>query len=102
MKKKRKTRRDLLRDAERQVNRFRRELKLPEVKFPYPRPGFATKLHSSNLVCPQCGSNDLSVTDRDGDNQEVYEEATCGQCGAEWTELYRLIGVTDIKTGDSQ
>jgi hypothetical protein len=50
--------------------------------------------------CPNCGSDDLSVGDYEGDGLNAASSCHCNDCGMEWTEEYKLYSVTITKGPD--
>jgi DNA-directed RNA polymerase subunit M/transcription elongation factor TFIIS len=46
----------------------------------------------SALTCPKCGSDDIIISDTDGDADDLYETMHCPSCDTEWTNYYRLYG----------
>lgn len=53
--------------------------------------------HNSN-TCPFCGNEDL---DHDGGDfgSEASQEVSCPECGAVWSDIYRLEGIEVVSVG---
>lgn len=49
----------------------------------------------SNL-CPFCLSNDITISDRTQDGDELLQVVTCEICSKQWREIYRFIDVEEI------
>ena len=47
--------------------------------------------------CPVCGSMNIETKDTDGSAREFFETCECPDCDAEFTFIYKLVGV-DVKT----
>jgi hypothetical protein len=47
--------------------------------------------------CPVCGSDELTGGSFNTDSGYVTQKVGCGNCGAEWTDLAKLIGYQDLK-----
>jgi hypothetical protein len=48
-------------------------------------------------TCPRCGNKDDVVAyDSLFETDTAEQSASCDECGAAWTELYRLDGYTDL------
>src|SRR5512144_2887969 len=58
------------------------------------------KLREDCDKCPNCGSDDLSVGDYEGDGLNAASSCHCNDCGMEWTEEYKLYSVTITKGPD--
>ena len=58
------------------------------------------KLTADCDKCPNCGSDDLSVGDYEGDGLNAASSCHCNDCGMEWTEEYKLYSVTITKGPD--
>lgn len=41
--------------------------------------------------CPKCGSSDIDVDWKDGENEEVIVENICESCNEEWAQRYKLV-----------
>jgi len=57
-------------------------------------------VNSSGNICPFCKKCTVSA---DGgvevDGGVAYQGITCDSCGASWNDIYRLIGINEIKVG---
>lgn len=42
--------------------------------------------------CPSCGSDDLLGAEVTIDCGEATQDIICNECGAEWTDVYKLTG----------
>lgn len=43
--------------------------------------------------CPRCGSDDLNGASFNADAGYAWQSVTCGGCGLEWDDVYRLVDV---------
>lgn len=54
-----------------------------------------------SIDCPCCGSDNTSpVGDLANHGNEVFEEARCKECGAEWTNEWRLYATKLTSTSE--
>jgi DNA-directed RNA polymerase subunit RPC12/RpoP len=58
-------------------------------------------LKQRGVRCPHCDSYELQT--RMGDRQDDYiiVQVTCGDCGREWKDEYKLTGVFDVDDEDN-
>ena len=50
------------------------------------------KEHRENLNrCPVCGSEDITGSFVEIDDDVATQEVSCNECDAEWTDLYKLF-----------
>lgn len=54
-----------------------------------------TYIARDGVKCPYCKSDDLHCGDWDTRDHAVYRSVTCGKCDSNWTDEYRLTGVTE-------
>lgn len=45
--------------------------------------------------CPHCGTDDISSVDWDYGTGEVWARVHCYQCGEDWTDVYKLVGIEE-------
>ena len=50
-------------------------------------------LKSGGLECPLCGSKNISAGRLRADCDYAWAAASCGDCPAEWKDLYTLTGL---------
>jgi hypothetical protein len=50
-------------------------------------------------ICPVCRSSDISGGQVDVDMGSCWQEIECEDCGAKWTDIYKLIGYADLRKG---
>lgn len=51
--------------------------------------------HGEN--CPKCNSTDLNKNQNvEIDFDTIYQECNCNQCGAKWTDTYKLINYSNL------
>lgn len=46
--------------------------------------------------CPNCGSEDISGESIDVDGNGASQECGCQNCGASWTDTYKLTGYVNL------
>lgn len=51
---------------------------------------------------PACRSTDISEGESWEDGGEIVREVACDVCGSTWSDIYRLVGVQDIKLASQQ
>lgn len=51
------------------------------------------------LVCPVCNSTDVTATEVYVEAGEATQDASCGDCLAEWKDNYHLVGYTLVSDG---
>jgi transcription elongation factor Elf1 len=49
--------------------------------------------------CPRCRSNDIYGGSIDVDSGGASLTVLCNDCGASWTDQYKLIGYSDFEEG---
>jgi hypothetical protein len=59
----------------------------------------ARYLACGGVQCPSCGSTDISGSQFDVIEGACWQNITCQECGAEWTDEYELTTVTDFVPG---
>ena len=52
-------------------------------------------IDDSGVYCLHCGSDDLNAHNYEGDCGIITQYIECGNCGKDWTDVYRLIGVKE-------
>lgn len=48
-------------------------------------------------VCPVCGADDISGESVEIDAGYAYQEVGCDNCGASWTDVYKLVGYDHLE-----
>ena len=56
-------------------------------------------LEKHGLACPCWGSWDIEGGSLDFEVGEIVEQVSCYECGAQWTDVYKLAAVSDSETG---
>lgn len=51
-----------------------------------------------NTQCPHCKSDEVQGGEWTAESREATQQSACSQCGASWTDLYLLVGATDLMT----
>ena len=46
----------------------------------------------SDCKCPVCGSYNISCGSIDYEVNGIYQQVSCDECGARWTDCYRYTG----------
>jgi Zn ribbon nucleic-acid-binding protein len=62
-------------------------------------PGAARKVYYDGAHCPNCGSGDISAINRPDPCDTVdamFQHIQCLDCGANWTDEFRLVGFDDL------
>ncbi len=49
--------------------------------------------------CPACGQSEIEGGSVPIEGTTAVQTVTCNSCDAEWTDVYRLQGYTDLCTG---
>lgn len=58
---------------------------------------------ASACSCPECGSYNIRVDDRDGECNEEWEEIECEDCGLNYRAVYTLKHIEiDIWSGEAK
>lgn len=56
---------------------------------------------SGGQACPVCKSDEkIFLGDPEIEGSHVISEASCGECGAKWNEVYILVGYSDVRDAD--
>lgn len=50
--------------------------------------------------CPFCGSTQIEGREVEVMAGSAFQEMSCLACGAEWDDVYHLVGVINKKNGD--
>ena len=53
-------------------------------------------LEAAGSFCINCGSGNISAGNIEAEGREAWQEVQCYDCGSEWNDIFRLIGVDDI------
>lgn len=56
-------------------------------------------IDDGGVRCPYCGSENITGSYPETDVGESWQDVECDDCGKEWTDLYRLVGV-DVDEDD--
>ena len=56
-------------------------------------PKVAAYLAENGTVCPHCRSREITGGSVDINGNQAFQSVTCGDCHAEWTDVYRLDNV---------
>ena len=52
----------------------------------------------NGLKCPNCGSEEISACgNHDVSTKYSYKGCKCFYCGAQWNDVYKLIGYEDLE-----
>ena len=51
---------------------------------------------NSGRYCPLCGSENLTGYDKNSDSSIIWQDMECDNCGAAWSDVYKLSGYTDL------
>lgn len=52
---------------------------------------------AAGSFCIHCGSGNISDGRMESEGHEAWQSVVCYDCGAEWNDIFRLIGVDDIR-----
>lgn len=52
--------------------------------------------------CLFCMSDQIEGESFDTGDGTVYQEVHCNDCGASWTDLYKLVNIRDVEEPDDQ
>lgn len=53
-------------------------------------------LEGGGNQCPVCLSGDIAAGEFNTDDSLVWRKVECEDCGAEWDDEYRLVGISEI------
>ncbi len=53
-------------------------------------------------ACPACGRSNVEAGNMEADGNSVYSEVTCRDCGATWTDHFKLAGYCDLQRQDGE
>ena len=53
-------------------------------------------------ICPSCGGIDVHTSKVESDVHTLYQDCTCGSCGAIWTDEYKLTGYGEFFQSDKR
>lgn len=56
----------------------------------------ADYLNSAGTACPFCACTDLHGGPFEADAAIVWQNITCGHCGSEWTDEFKLVGMNNV------
>ena len=49
-------------------------------------------------TCPSCRGSDISGDSIEVDGTICWQPVSCGDCGANWTDVYKLTGYDNLET----
>ncbi len=52
---------------------------------------------SGGVKCPFCKGGNLEGSNWNCDSGAAWQDISCTDCGAYWTDIYNLVGMTDIE-----
>ena len=53
-------------------------------------------IKAAGSFCINCGSGNISAGKIESERREAWQAVQCYDCGSEWNDIFRLIGVDDI------
>lgn len=53
-------------------------------------------------VCPVCQSEDISGEHIEVDAGGAWQEINCGNCGATWNDVYKLVGYSELEVPEDE
>jgi hypothetical protein len=53
-------------------------------------------IKAGGSFCISCGSGNISAGKVESEGREAWQHVVCYDCGAEWNDIFRLIGVDEI------
>jgi hypothetical protein len=54
-------------------------------------------IKAGGSFCINCGSGNISAGKVESEGREAWQPVVCYGCGAEWNDIFRLVGVDDIR-----
>jgi hypothetical protein len=45
---------------------------------------------------PECGCDDIDAGGFQADENHAWNDVICNNCGWEWTDVYKLVGLTNV------
>lgn len=57
-------------------------------------------LECGGVRCPMCKSPNISAGALDGEGSMSWSDVNCGECGASWTDEFKLVGITNLLDGE--
>ena len=48
-------------------------------------------------ICPSCRSSQIDGGHIEVDGSSAWQEITCFECGATWTDVYELVGYENLE-----
>ena len=54
-------------------------------------------LKAGGSFCINCWSGNISAGKIESEGREAWQVVQCYDCGSEWNDIFRLIGVDDIR-----
>ena len=62
----------------------------------------AAYIRGGGGLCPVCRSSDITGYSIEVDAGGASQEITCEECGASWSDTYKLTGYTDLEIAESE
>jgi hypothetical protein len=56
-------------------------------------------LEQRGIICFFCGSWDIEGGSMDFEAGEIAQRISCHECDEEWTDIYKLVAVSDSDSG---
>jgi hypothetical protein len=53
-------------------------------------------IKAGGSFCINCGSGDISAGRIESEGREAWQPVVCKDCGSEWNDIFRLIGVDEV------
>ena len=57
----------------------------------------AAYLKKGGGECPFCHSGDISGGHVENEGPSAWQKVSCGNCGAEWCDNYKLVGIEELE-----
>ncbi len=54
-------------------------------------------INAGGTFCINCGSGNISAGRIESEGREAWGQVVCHDCGSQWNDIFRLIGVDDIR-----
>ena len=56
-------------------------------------------LENGGQKCPVCKSENISADKTEIDGSQGYANVDCRDCGATWTDIFKLVGIDNLEEG---
>ena len=53
-------------------------------------------IEAGGSFCIHCGSGNIYAGKIESEGREAWQSVQCNDCGSEWNDIFRLIGVDEI------